>query len=158
MPKFNGEIRLNENHLTMPLSWRKPTTIFWNAHGDTFHENTPIDAIDLMFGVISLTPHHIHQVLTKRPDRMDAYLADPLTPSRILQACEEFSELGIANPDDVPIVSLWPIPNVLLGVSVEDQTTADTRREPMLRLSANSWSTTDSSRTMGNKPFLKQLL
>jgi protein gp37 len=35
----------------------------------------------------------------------------------------------------------WPLPNVWLGVSVEDQTRADERREPMFELAKSRWTT-----------------
>src|SRR3546814_17549983 len=58
-----------------PLRWARPRRIFWNAHGDLFHENVPDEWIDRCFAVMALTPQHVHQVLTKRPERMWEYVA-----------------------------------------------------------------------------------
>jgi len=73
-PVWNGQVRFNEEWLDQPLRWRKPRRIFVAAHGDLFHEAVPDEWIDRCFAVMSLTPQHKHQVLTKRPDRMRDYL------------------------------------------------------------------------------------
>jgi protein gp37 len=76
-PVWNGEVRLNEDQLLQPLRWTKPRQIFWNAHGDMFHPSVPKEWIDRCFAVMAMTPQHIHQVLTKRADRMRTHLSDP---------------------------------------------------------------------------------
>jgi len=50
---------------------------------DLFHEQVPDEFIDRVFAVMALAPWHTYQVLTKRPDRMLAYMSDPATPGRI---------------------------------------------------------------------------
>lgn len=59
---------------------------------------------DDAFAVVAATPQHTYQILTKRPRRMHRYVREAHT---------RFPQ--------------WPLPNVVLGVSVEDQATADDR-------------------------------
>lgn len=130
-PVWTGTVRLNPAVLTKPLSWRRPRRIFVNSMSDLFHEALPDAAIDQVFAVMALCPQHTFQVLTKRPERMRAYLSRDdragdvrseindqgpglgLTDQRIVSACHAISQ--------------GPLPNVWLGVSVEDQATADSR-------------------------------
>jgi protein gp37 len=129
-PVWNGITRLNETALMQPLRWKRPRRIFWNAHGDLFHDSVPDEWIDRCFAVMALTPQHIHQVLTKRPERMRAYLSDDATIGRIANAVQPL------RTDRRPVGPLphlnggerwWPLPNVWLGTSVEDQSRADER-------------------------------
>lgn len=118
-PVWNGDVRFNDQWLRQPLQWRKPREIFVNAHGDTFHGMVENDWIDQIFAVAALAPQHIFQVLTKRSARMLAYLTDPQTPGRIAAHMAALSgRSGIVQ---------WPLPNVWLGVSVEDQRSAAER-------------------------------
>lgn len=117
---WTGEVRFNDAALLLPLRWKRPRKIFWNAHGDLFHENVPDEWIDRCFAVMGLTPHHVHQVLTKRPGRMRDYL---LADRRDLMN----SHAGtMMHWNDMPSAE-WPLPNVWLGTSVEDQERADER-------------------------------
>jgi protein gp37 len=121
------------DELLQPLSWRKPSRIFVNSMSDLFHEALP----DEVFAVMALAQRHTFQVLTKRPQRMLTYLRDSVRPSRIDDAMLRAMETP-AYPGDYSRPCLvqkhlpgglegWPLPNVWLGVSVEDQGTADAR-------------------------------
>lgn len=143
---WTGEVRFNEKALMLPLGWKRPRTIFWNAHGDMFHENVPDEWIDRCFAVMALTPHHRHQVLTKRSARMREYISSPRARYRIArmiidmliakrikfdeQTWPVISEGDSDEPSDILI--RWPLPNVWLGVSVEDQRRADERIPDLL--------------------------
>lgn len=125
---FTGEVRWNEEWLTQPLHWRKPRRIFVCAHGDLFHEAVPEAWIDQVFAVMALAPQHTFIVLTKRPERMRAYLtaarADDIFNGpmiAIIEAARAIRHQPLYNMTD------WPLPNVWLGVSVEDQASADER-------------------------------
>lgn len=115
--KFTGEVRFNEKWLDQPLRWRKPRMIFVCAHGDLFHENVPDEWIDRVFAVMALSPQHTFQVLTKRPERARAYLS---------KLSDEPSEWRCKRLDYARL-TVWPLPNVWLGTSVEDQATANAR-------------------------------
>ncbi|WP_035367805.1 DUF5131 family protein, partial [Dolichospermum circinale] len=67
----NGfDLTLHPERLTEPLKWRTPSKIFVNSMSDLFHEEVPLDFIQQVFKVIQDTPHHIYQILTKRPERL----------------------------------------------------------------------------------------
>ncbi|MCG6115057.1 MAG: phage Gp37/Gp68 family protein [Mesorhizobium sp.] len=122
--KFTGELRFNEEWLTQPLRWRRPRMIFVVAHGDLFHENVPDEWIDRIFAVMALAPQHTFQVLTKRSKRMRAYVSD-WELKELLRI--RLTEAGKSRDDLV-----WPLPNVWLGVSCEDQATATARIPDLL--------------------------
>ncbi|ODU67427.1 MAG: hypothetical protein ABT11_20300 [Novosphingobium sp. SCN 66-18] len=134
---WTGEVRLNEKALLQPLSWKRPRRIFWNAHGDTFHEAVPDEWIDRVFAVCTLTPQHTHMILTKRSARMRDYLAarDDDHSWRIVDTALDMAEREFGSKwtehwwRTAPLPFPKPLPNVRLGVSVEDQTRADERRE-----------------------------
>jgi len=121
-PVWTGEVRLNEKALLEPLRWRRPRMIFWNAHGDLFHPDVPDEWIDREFAVMALTPHHTHQVLTKRPERMRGYLRErqPL-PGFHSEIAVEMLKIDPKAERTPLLAKRWPLPNVWLGVSVEDR-------------------------------------
>lgn len=124
---WTGQIALLEDKLALPLGWEEPRRIFVNALSDLFHEFLPVETIDRVFAVMALAPRHIFQVLTKRPKTMQPYIADAATPGRIARAMGE-----IAPGADAPReIATWPLPNVWLGVTAENQKEAD-RRIPLL--------------------------
>lgn len=123
-PVWNGEVRFNKDWLDQPLAWRRPRMIFVCAHGDLFHENVPDDWIDRVFAVMALAPQHTFQVLTKRPERMRSYLSSPLKLPRIMDIAVLTKRENVAFN--------WPLPNVWLGVSAEDQARADERVPDLL--------------------------
>lgn len=131
---WTGEVRFNEAALLQVLRWKKPRMIFWNAHGDMFHENVPDEWIDRCFAVMALTPHHTHQVLTKRADRMREYFSN-LDHQRIISAAHAIDSEGGAwlNADHhIGKLQFLPLINVWLGVSVENQAAADERIPDLL--------------------------
>lgn len=155
--RWTGEVRLIEEHLTDPLRWQKPRRIFVNSMSDLFHERLPFEAIDAVFSVMLLAQRHQFQVLTKRPERMLEYLLSPGRRSEIMEgaAVESFDEISLKGrsgrlpepavqdweddhaPCGIRIKNVpWPLPNVWLGVSVEDQATADERIPRLLQTPA----------------------
>ncbi len=126
-PQWTGEVRFNEKVLLDPLRWRRPRKIFVCAHGDLFHDAVPDEWIDKVFAVMALAPQHVFQVLTKRPERMRTYLADPKRPAVISNETWRRALSGSGGTGGKSSLSLLPLPNVWLGVSVEDQERADQR-------------------------------
>ena len=104
----NDTIVLHPDRLKAPLSWQEPRMVFVDSMSDLFHDAIPDDYIDQVFAVMALTPQHTYQVLTKRPARMQRYLIDSSSSDR-----------------DPALV--WPLSNVWLGVTVENQRWADER-------------------------------
>ncbi|MHB1882201.1 MAG: DUF5131 family protein, partial [Acidithiobacillus sp.] len=131
------DVACHEDRLDQPLRWSKPRMIFVNSMSDLFHEDVPNDFIDKVFAIMGLnqvmrdTPH-VFQILTKRPERMLAYMSDPDTVWRVTMAMKAHGpELPGENSPPA-----WPLPNVWLGVSVEDQVTADERIPLLLQTPA----------------------
>jgi protein gp37 len=94
-----------------------------NSLSDLFHETAPVEMIDRVFAIMALAPRHTFLVLTKRPKTMQPYIVDPATPARIAKAMQEITP-GAA-------IDAWPLPNVWLGVTAENQKEAE-RRIPVL--------------------------
>jgi len=126
-PIWNGNVRLHEPALLQPLRWTAPRRIFWNAHGDTFHESVADSWIDQVFAVCALTPQHTHMILTKRSARMREYL-DGSWQSRGIEHMKLWQKRPAGYGTLLQTVN-GVLPNVWLGVSVEDQTRADEHRE-----------------------------
>jgi protein gp37 len=120
---WTGKIALRDDRLTFPLGLENPGRVFVNSLSDLFHESLDEATIDKVFAVMAAAPRHVFQVLTKRPKTMQPYLADPGTPMRIER---HMAELGGSAKIDA-----WPLPNVWLGVTAENQKEAD-RRIPLL--------------------------
>lgn len=114
---WTGKLALAPDHiLTAPLRWKKPRRIFVNSMGDLFHEDATDEWIDRCFAVMALAPQHTFQILTKRPARMLDYF----------DAGRSFT-VGKRAFNRTSFEIAWPLPNVWLGVSAEDQVTADER-------------------------------
>jgi protein gp37 len=112
--KWTGEVRLIEKDLEVPLRWKKPKKIFVNSMSDLFHEHVPDAWIDRLFAVMAQAQvyGHVFQILTKRAERMHAYMTAAMP--RVAGLLEP--ELGF-----FPAGIVWPIRNIWLGVSVENQ-------------------------------------
>lgn len=134
-PVWNGQVRLNRQWLDQPHRWRRPRKIFVCAHGDLFHESVPDEWIDLVFAVMSLAQQHVFQVLTKRPERMRAYCCDPATTGRVIAQLASLGATVKATHVADGMEGIF-LPNVWLGVSVEDQCAADARIAPLLQTPA----------------------
>lgn len=105
-------IHLHPERLDAPLHWKKPRRIFVNSMSDLFHEDVPDEFICQVFQTMVQCPQHTFQVLTKRPARMESWMK--AWRWRELPCC---SKGRLRNP----------LPNVWLGVSVENQRYADER-------------------------------
>lgn len=141
-PAWTGKVELVESHLLDPLKWKDPIRIFVNSMSDLFHENLPDEAIDQVFAVMALCPQHTFQILTKRPKRMLEYLrtiplgghdgSNDSRQYRVVLAIRNISDKFKSVQRDNLILPKWPLPNVWLGVSVENHSTAH-ERVPILR-------------------------
>jgi protein gp37 len=105
--------------LEQPFHWRKPRRVFVNSLSDLFHEQLPFEFIHRVFAVMLNTPRHTYQILTKRPERM-------------LEFARWEMERAKKEEDYIP----WPLPNVWLGTSVEDQRAADGRIPLLMQVPA----------------------
>lgn len=132
----NGfDIQLRPDKLTLPLTWKKPRRVFVNSMSDLFHKDIPDEYIAKVFAVMALTPRHTYQLLTKRHGRMRSLLSRPdfeEQVDRALLTVPEFSDLKLTRRSWPLPKAGWPLPNVWLGVSVEDQKRADLRIPALL--------------------------
>ncbi|MEA3537649.1 MAG: phage Gp37/Gp68 family protein [Pseudomonadota bacterium] len=129
---WTGEVRFNEQWLLQPLQWKRPRDIFVCAHADLFHGFVPDAWIDKIFAVMAMASHHRFQVLTKRSDRMRAYMTRPDLRADLLDAASHLTDDWKWQARGVWNAETWPLPNVWLGVSVEDQKAADERIPDLL--------------------------
>lgn len=128
-PRTFTDVMTHEDRLLEPLRWKKPARVFVNSMSDLFHEDVPDAFIDQVFAVMALCPDLTFQVLTKRPERMRDYLSAQDRQARVAgEACDMVLIDG-APPRELSIQ--WPLPNVWLGVSCENQEQAD-KRIPLL--------------------------
>jgi len=132
-PVWNGEVRFNDAWLDQPLRLKRPRKIFVCAHSDLFHESVPDEWIDRVFAVMALSTQHVFQVLTKRPERMLRYLKDYAAGGRNIWDAAQNIEMPGAREKSAPG---WPLPNVWLGVSIENQSAADERIPLLLQTPA----------------------
>lgn len=127
------------DRLELPIRWRKPRRIFVNSLSDLFHDDVPIDVIARVWAVMALAPQHTFQVLTKRHARLRSVLTDDDFRELVTQ---EVVDLVMENPklnDDNlarAIPDWWPLPNVWVGVSVENQQWAGIRIPALLETPA----------------------
>lgn len=137
---WTGKISLagdDDAVLTEPLRRKKPTRYFVNSMSDLFHEDVPDEFIDKVFAVMAMASEHTFQVLTKRPERMRDYLLSVQSDDKDMQRWARFSWLaGSPCASNLFDECDWPLPNVWLGVSVEDQQRADERIPLLLQTPA----------------------
>lgn len=148
--EWTGKINLLPDRLEQPLHWTKPSSVFVNAQSDLFHKDVPDFFVAEVFGTMAVSPQHTFQVLTKRSARMRTLLTkagDGVEPS--FEAMVRNAGFNLLNrvrserrtsikatarlADEVP----WPLPNVHLGVTVENEATlwrvSDLVRTPAAR-------------------------
>lgn len=141
---WNGKFIELPARLAEPLKWRKPCMVFVNSMSDLFGEGVSFEYIAAIFGVMAACPQHTFQVLTKRPERAVEFFRwaanedsvgggincaitemfghrEPNTYLTKDGMADEASDELISDPPD------WPLHNVWLGCSAEDQPTANHR-------------------------------
>lgn len=118
------KVTLHPELLNEPLHWKKPRRVFVCSMGDLFHEDVPEDFILEVFLTMVDCPKHIFMVLTKRPKRMKDFI-------------EKFrsKRLGISGKT-IEEMKAWPNKRIWLGVTAENQRTADERIPILLQTPA----------------------
>lgn len=148
--RWTGKVVLDSKKLADPLRWRKPRRIFVNSMSDLFHESLTNEQIAAVFGVIAACPQHTFQVLTKRAKRMRGWFewleSDNEAAAEewsgrecgvsihdarrdcLLETLDETATAALAGSFDVCHLGItinasraWPLPNVWIGVSVENR-------------------------------------
>jgi protein gp37 len=121
--KFTGEVRLLPERLDQPLHWTRPRRIFVNSMSDLFHADVPWTFAAEVFAVMSMAQHQF-QILTKRPGVMASRVSHPLFK---LHLNSERLKRGVSVLPDSRQADgtyAWPLKNVWLGTSVEDEAAA----------------------------------
>ncbi|MFF3442117.1 DUF5131 family protein [Streptosporangium sp. NPDC002721] len=124
------DVQLRPERLEQPLKWKRPRRIFVNSMSDLFHDQVPDSYIAQVFATMARVPQHTFQVLTKRHGRMRSLLSNML---RLIDAADA---AGDEKTGWTLYEAPWPLPNLWLGVSVEDQQRADLRIPALLKTPA----------------------
>jgi protein gp37 len=136
---WTGKVNVANEAIDKPLRKKKPTKYFVNSMSDLFHEAVPFEVIDKIYAIMGRCQHHVFQILTKRPERMlEYYKSDPyqriLSHAYALNLSKGHSlGAGIDNPNTP---GAWGWEHVWLGVSVENQQTANERIPLLLQVPA----------------------
>jgi len=111
----NGfKLTLHDQVLELPLSWKKPRTIFVNSMSDLFHEKVPLDFIQKIFVVMAKANWHTFQILTKRSDRLKAIA------SKLIWADNIWMGVSVENQDyTYRINDLRTVPATVRFLSIE---------------------------------------
>lgn len=150
---WTGQAVCLPGRLTQPLHWRKPREVFVCSMSDLFHPTVPFEFIAAVFGVMAATPRHRYQVLTKRPEVMEAFLGwvealdfEPWESIHRDGVEIRYRDIVIEGATSVPRPyhpsgmhcdeGAWPLPNVYLGTTAEDQQRADKRIPRLLNCPA----------------------
>lgn len=139
-PVWTGVVRFVPEQLEAPLRWRRPRRVFVNSMSDLFHESVTVQQIAAIFGIMAACPKHTFQILTKRPERAVRWfrwvdelagasaIGEPEHPWwRVLVCSLQAPFRGISSSRAPFSGATWPLENVHLLVSVEDQTRAKER-------------------------------
>lgn len=124
-PRWTGEVKYVPELVDRPCFWRRPRRVFVNSMSDLFHENLPDEHIAEIFATMAICPRHTFQVLTKRAERMCELMAQAPFMGMVVEKVHARDHHALAENLH------WPLQNVWLGVSVEDQKRA-AERIPLL--------------------------
>lgn len=113
---WTGQVRLVPEVLDKPLRWARPRKIFVNSLSDLFHDALSDQTIAQVFAVMSLAPQHTFQALTKRSRQMSYLLNSDEFPLLVKAERHQIELTRSTEPGPFQ----WPLPNVHLGVSVEN--------------------------------------
>lgn len=132
-PQWTGNSAVVESRMLDPLRWQRPRRVFVNSMSDLFYEQFDDETIARVFAVMRDARRHVFQVLTKRPERMREWVAGPgyeLTREAEARLPWRYRR-GQSGADWT-----WPLPNVQLGTSVENQEAANERIPHLLATAA----------------------
>jgi protein gp37 len=125
--RWTGVVRLMPERLAVPLRWHRRRFVFVNSMSDLFHESLTNEQIAAVFGVMAAARRHTFQILTKRSQRMREWFEWVGDHGRqgARSACRVAASalLGAPVESATPPVGgfAWPLPNVWLGISAENQ-------------------------------------
>jgi protein gp37 len=147
--KWTGKVTVWEPEIERPLSVKKPASWFLTSMGDVFHPSVPFEVLDRLFAVMALADHHTFYVLTKRPEIAAKYLSDASDPEMrdvsrdcLVEGQAQSIHNRLTGEDPSMWLAVhWPLNNVVIGCTAEDQERADERRPHMAAIAAAGWRT-----------------
>ncbi|MEU0390488.1 phage Gp37/Gp68 family protein [Streptomyces chartreusis] len=143
-------VSLHDWVLGEPLRWRtRRERVFVNSMSDAWHPEVPDEYLAALWTVMYWTGadvrgRHAHRpvqtylLLTKRPPRMRAWLKKWGDRDTRVQLIKAAAERGWCDQEDIDSAPFMParLASVWLGVSVEDQDTANTRIPQLMQTPA----------------------
>jgi protein gp37 len=130
--QWTGKVNLLPERFDQVFRRRKPTTYYLTLLGDIFHAEVTREFLAYTFAVCAVTPRHWYLNTTKRHARMRSLTNDPAFRGEVAAQAEQLGQRKGATPWD----GTWPIPNLALAVSVENQTAADLRIPALIQSDA----------------------
>ncbi len=129
-PRTSGPgfgVSCHPDALQLPMTWRKPRLVFVNSMSDLFHAKVPLEFIKQVFDVMSATPQHTYQLLTKRARRLRRVASDLPWPSNVWMgvSVENTDVLGRVDdlrsiPAAVRFLSCEPLLGPVNNLSLQD--------------------------------------
>ncbi|AYO30628.1 phage Gp37/Gp68 family protein [Biomaibacter acetigenes] len=131
-PKENPfQVTFHRERLNEPAKWKKPQRVFVCSMGDLFHEDVHFQDISIIWWTMLWFSQHTYMILTKRPERIIKFF--------------EYLESDIGGWKWITEGGTnkryykqwkWPLPNVWIGVTAENQEMADKRIPVLLQIPA----------------------
>lgn len=118
----DNNVILHRDRLDAPLKMSRPRRIFVDSMSDLFHAKIPDEFRREVFATMWLAERHTFQILTKRIDEALAFLQKYQRDGKFVK-------------------NLWPLPNVIIGPTIEDQRQADRRLPVLAQIKALGWRT-----------------
>lgn len=131
---FSTVQMLDDRRLEEPLRWREPRAVFVGSMADLFHDDVTDAFLDRVFAVMALSPRLEFMLLTKRPERARAYLT--WTSRDLSRQGAIQNQLDFRSTLPRTVIERWPLPNVGLMTTTEDQERADQRIPALLETPA----------------------
>lgn len=140
-PRWTGALRFHHKRLVIPYARARAEAWFWNSMSDWMHESLSRDQLYLQLGAMAAASTELFMTLTKRAARQREVLSDPATPQHVLAARNTLLEEWTGRTRTKKAVAtlesklaselVWPLPNLWVGASAEDQTWYSRRREEL---------------------------
>lgn len=137
--RWTGLVRFHPEEFRKALDRKKPRLYFVNSMSDTFHPSLSNRQVAAMFGGFAATPRHTYQILTKHPERAADWFVwasnmvgpdgqlHPLNPVGLCYLNAIQQDLLTHEEADAAPHAKWPLPNVWIGTSTENQEYFDER-------------------------------
>ncbi len=133
---FEGDVVLLPDNIEKVLAEKKPKA--WAVWNDLFHKSVPLWYIEKVLATFALRPDQLGIIPTKRPERLRAAYGDLPNETntklirRAITKC-----LNIPEPVEKGPWQSWPLNNIWLGTSAENQAALEERAGHLLKCKAS---------------------